>query len=81
MTTRSCYYCYCCIDNAVVIVIIIVIVVLLLAQNILSKGTLGPNFNTGAKGSPTIKISLFIWALPVGGGGSKPLSGWFGAPI
>ena len=29
-------------------------------------------------GSPTIKKSLFIWALPVWGGGSKPLPGWFG---
>ena len=34
-----------------------------------------------AQGSPTIKIQQFIWALPVWGGGSKPLPGWFVAPI
>ena len=34
-----------------------------------------------AKGSTTIKKSLFIWALPVWVGGSKPLPGWFVAPI
>ena len=62
MTTRSCYYCYCCIDNVVVIVMIIVIVVLLLAQNILSKGTLGPNFNTGAK-CPSQFIIIVIVVL------------------
>ena len=33
------------------------------------------------KGSPTERKSLFIWALPVWGGGSKPLPGWFVAPI
>ena len=33
------------------------------------------------KGSTTIKKSLFIWALPVWVGGSKPLPGWFVAPI
>ena len=34
-----------------------------------------------AKGSPTVRKSLFIWALPVWVGGSKPLPGWFVAPI
>ena len=32
-------------------------------------------------GKPQHKKSLFIWALPVWVGGSKPLPGWFVAPI
>ena len=33
------------------------------------------------KGSPNENLYLFIWALPVWGGWSKPLPGWFVAPI
>ena len=43
-----------------------------------SHGHAGP---LQGKGSTTIKKSLFIWALPVWGRGSKPLPGWFGALI
>ena len=32
-----------------------------------------------AKGSPIENVAAGIWALPVWGGGSKPLPGWFGA--
>ena len=33
----------------------------------------------GGKGSTTQISVTGIWALPVRGGGSKPLPGWFGA--
>ena len=34
---------------------------------------------SGSKGSPFQLVTTSIWALPVWGGGSKPLPGWFGA--
>ena len=55
----------------------------------LQQGQISPDFTCMSKqhlantdkGSPTVRKSLFIWALPVWGRGSKPLPGWFVAPI